>query len=263
MSDRNVTARSSAVRLHEDAAPKFVEEYRKGRQGDDSAFLYGRRCIAPHFDRVVGSLPEGARILDVGCGTGEQLAALHDRGHPVIGVEPARNMREIARRRVPADLVHDASVLDLPFDDGSFDFVYSLEVLRYLSSGDNLRALGEIRRILRPGGVFLGTFVNLLALDGFALLVYLRRMRARFGRPLRCHTEFETPGGLERKFSSIGFESWETHGAGFAPVRVAWKILPAGLAAKVGRMVEPYDTRLCQPRLLRPLAGHLIGIARA
>jgi ubiquinone/menaquinone biosynthesis C-methylase UbiE len=93
----------------------------------------------------------GARglTLDLGCGTGRNLP-LYPAGVHAIGLEPCRQTLERARRRAPGIPLVQASAEALPFRDGALDTVVS--GLVFCSVGDPPRALGEVRRVLRPGG---------------------------------------------------------------------------------------------------------------
>jgi ubiquinone/menaquinone biosynthesis C-methylase UbiE len=224
------------------------------------AFRYGRAQIAVHFERQIAALPLSAKILDVGCGPGRQMTALRSRGFEVSGVEPAENMRKIARSRLPAGTVWDGSALDLPFDNETFDFAYEIEVFRYLAHEDNLQALREVFRVLKPGGTFFGTFANLFAIDGFQVLEGLRSLRQKWTHQARkWHTEFETPNSVERMLRCVGFSRVETHGAMLASMRITYKLGPLGMY--LARALEPADPILSDAPLLRCFAGHLIGIA--
>jgi SAM-dependent methyltransferase len=257
-----VWARESAISIHDQTADWFAWMYQnQAVQGSALAFRYGRAQIEVHFDRQVATLPPTAKILDVGCGTGHQMQALGSKGFEVCGVEPAESMRNIARTRLPDATVRDGSVLDLPFEKETFDFVYVIEVFRYLAHDDNVRGLREVFRVLRPGGIFFGTFVNLLAMDGFKVLEELRSLREKWTHhPRRCHTEFETPKSLERMLRCAGFSLVEIHGAMLASLRIAYKLGPIG--THLARALEPADCVLSDAPLLRCFAGHLIGIAR-
>jgi SAM-dependent methyltransferase len=106
------------------------------------------------------------RILDVGCGDGitDLGIALRMRPEQLIGIDPFRGyerLESICREHhLPESLMHppglsfrpdDANALD--FDDDAFDVVLSWGSLEHIAGGYD-RALAEIRRVLRPGGLF-------------------------------------------------------------------------------------------------------------
>lgn len=94
---------------------------------------------------------DGERILDVACGTGFALARLAEMpfGLDLAGVDI--NLHMLSRSRLPStvDLVH-ADARHLPFADGRFDAVITLNALHYLD--DPAIAIEEMARLLRPGG---------------------------------------------------------------------------------------------------------------
>lgn len=91
-------------------------------------------------------LPRPSRVLDVGCGTGGNLALLGELGTS-FGVEPSRVGRELGGSDRP---VCAAIAAELPFVDASFDVLACFDVLEHLH--DDLEALDEFRRVLRPRG---------------------------------------------------------------------------------------------------------------
>lgn len=111
----------------------------------------GRAATAALLDRAaVGS---GTRLLDVGCGAGEAMAAARDRGADVIGIDrdPARSAGgEAGAEREPGSETVRGDMTRLPLAAGSVDVVLG-ECVFCLAS-DYARALGEARRVLRPDG---------------------------------------------------------------------------------------------------------------
>lgn len=99
----------------------------------------------------------GSRVLDVGCGTGDdvlRMAAIVGPFGRVVGLDLSETMIELARRRaegkdLPVEFI-PGSVYDLPFPDDSFDACRCERVFQHLD--EPIRALREIVRVIRPGG---------------------------------------------------------------------------------------------------------------
>lgn len=98
---------------------------------------------------------ENAAILDVGCGCGEYVEALAHYSAGVRGIETdERKVGEFCQRHPnKTNLVNIASAEAIPFPSASFDIVIVNEVLEHIHNQH--LALGEIHRVLRPGGKFL------------------------------------------------------------------------------------------------------------
>src|SRR5262245_65715322 len=139
-------SRRRAIEVHDETADGFLAEYR-GDNIFDSPFRYGRHLIDRVWERCVSQLPPGATCLDIGCGVGAHMARLLDQGFEVTGIEPSAEMRRLAAENIPANLVSDGSVLQLPASGCSFDFVSAIEGFSYLGASDN----GEGQRVLVGG----------------------------------------------------------------------------------------------------------------
>lgn len=254
-------ARKRAIDVHDETAGYFSAEYASDNV-HDSPFRYGRALIDARWRKVVEALPAGAHCLDIGSGIGAYMARLLDAGLQVRGIEPSAEMRKLAGERVPEGLVADGSVTDLPAGDRTLDFVYAIEVFRYLDTADNMRGHREIFRALKPGGVYFGTYVNRWALDFYRPFVALQRTRdALLKATPRYHVEFETPAALRKKLAGVGFEDIEISGAMFAPLRPLHKLAPKGAAA-VSKWTLPREVWLSDRAMTRPFAGHLVAVAR-
>jgi ubiquinone/menaquinone biosynthesis C-methylase UbiE len=105
-----------------------------------------------HCARMAAELPPGARlVVDLGCGPGNSAKHLQDAVNGrVIGIDPARAMLALARRRDPRLALVRADGSALPLRDGTADAVAMHSVLYLLP--DRAAALHEVARVLRPGG---------------------------------------------------------------------------------------------------------------
>lgn len=110
-----------------------------------------RRIIRSELDRL--PLPEGARVLDAGCGSGRTLEELEHYGE-VYGVELDPEAAEVARSRGVGE-VEIGRLEDLPWEDARFDLITCLDVIEH--TPDDRVTLSELRRVCKPGGWLLVT----------------------------------------------------------------------------------------------------------
>lgn len=125
----------------------FADAY--ARANEDG--LFTRWYARPAVLNLLGSVA-GRRVLDAGCGSGPLLADLRERGASVAGFDASPAMVRIARERLgdEADLQVADLTQPLPYDDAVFDDALAVLVLHYLE--DWSQPLGELRRVLKPGG---------------------------------------------------------------------------------------------------------------
>ncbi|MFC4906224.1 class I SAM-dependent methyltransferase [Actinomadura gamaensis] len=118
-------------------------------------FLGRRREVFLRLAALAGVRP-GARILDVGCGTGyltRILAPVVDGEGEVVGLDPSEPMIDYARRRAPANCTYVvAGGRDTGLPDASFDVVVSSLAVHHMPVNDRAPAFAEMFRVLRPGG---------------------------------------------------------------------------------------------------------------
>ena len=111
-----------------------------------------RRALV--FDAL--SISAGQHIIDLGSGGGHmvrELALAVGNDGRVVGIDP--NADQLSAARALCDGLEAAELVegdarDMPFDNGDFDAVTSVQVLEYIPECDS--ALSELRRVLKPGG---------------------------------------------------------------------------------------------------------------
>lgn len=136
-----------------------MNDKNRGQIAADAARIYDEYYIsglfaqwAPHLINAA-TVKSGDRVLDVACGTGVLTGAVAEavgEGGSAIGVDINANMLTVAREKYPSIEWLEAPAESLPFDDATFDAVVSQFGLMYFA--DQQAALGEMLRVLRPGG---------------------------------------------------------------------------------------------------------------
>lgn len=116
------------------------------------------------------NIPQG-KILDYGCGTGNNSMFFLDKGYDVWGVDVSPSFLNLVRanledRKYDTGLLSRFSVIPpenvkLPFEDNFFDFIISNQVLYYLSSEEQIKkVVRELSRCLKPGGAIFITMMG-------------------------------------------------------------------------------------------------------
>lgn len=137
---------------------RVVEFFDRQAEGWSTGYRPGGSMegrVARFTEAVRRRVPAGARVMDVGCGTGEIAIGLAKAGFTVSAGDISSGMLESARRKdgdgaVDWMLLPQGPGVSVPREDASFDLVLSSSVLEYVA--DPLRALREIARVLVPRG---------------------------------------------------------------------------------------------------------------
>ena len=140
-----------------------VETFDKWAPGYDKAFL------AKHSQKLNDVVLDMLRkreftsLLDVGCGTGHFLSLLLNKPHGsgrgahglgLAGIDISPGMLDIARQGLGDTVdLRESEVETLPWPDNTFDVVTSTDVFHHLANPNP--ALMEIKRVLKPGGIFI------------------------------------------------------------------------------------------------------------
>lgn len=126
--------------------------------GSDPEFFGPRHQVreAMMLQALQRRLAPPARVLDAGAGSGSFARALASAGYEAVAVEASAAFVAYAQARlVPGLSVQQGDITRLPFEDESFEGAIAGEVLEHLP--DHERAVSELFRVLKPGGVCLVT----------------------------------------------------------------------------------------------------------
>lgn len=110
------------------------------------------------LDRFADTVRDVGPACDVGCGPGHVARYLHERGVQVCGVDLSPAMVERARALVPGVEFRRGDVTALDAPDGAWAGVAAFYSIIHIPRQDMPRAMGELRRVLRPGGLLLLAF---------------------------------------------------------------------------------------------------------
>lgn len=200
-----------------------------------------RRFLRPVLDEAAGGRRD-LRLLDCGCGTGNNMDLLRPYGRP-MGFDLTGGGLELARpRQMP---IARADITRIPFRDDTFDLVAAFDVLQCVP--DDLRAVREMTRVVKPGGTVIATVAALDVLSGDHAAVWQEVRRY-------------TPATARRLAVD----------AGLTPRRVSFmfaSLFPLMLAVRVTqRLLRPYrplrpDTDIAVPS--PPVNALLTGLVQA
>ena len=148
---------------------------------------------------LLSAISPGDRALDLGCGAGDFTAVIAQAGARSLGVDVAEAALVRARSRHPGLEFRLVPIGGpLPFEDGSFDLLWSSEVIEHIA--DTAGWLSEVRRVMAPGGRLLLTTPShgrlRVALGGVE----------RFSEPLGDHLHLYTRASLGSVLQEFGFD---------------------------------------------------------
>ena len=226
------------------------------------------------FDRL--GLTPGDRVLDVGAGFGRHVFECARRGADVVALDHAED--EVVQTRATETAMVEAGEIDperflgvmrgdatrLPFADDAFDIVITSEVLEHIQ--DDVSAIAEMVRVLRPGGVFAAT----VPAAGPEKINWLLSDEYHAPKSVGGHVRIYSRTELAAKLRSAGLELQGTHRAHALHSPYWWLKCAVGphdedhpLVARYRRFLEwdimeqPTSTRLAE-KALSPVLGKSI-----
>ncbi|WP_230743328.1 class I SAM-dependent methyltransferase [Methanooceanicella nereidis] len=161
-------------------------------------YLFGRiREIIEN--RFTPMLKPGARVLDIGCGTGQQTMYFKEKGFDVVGVDISKGLVKVANKKLQDNKCIVSDACKLPFRDSSFDAISSAgSTLNHIP--DYHCFFEEICRVLKPGGVVFLESDNKWRMDMFWCLA-----SSMTGDSLDYHEKLENVLGYFKRPISQGY----------------------------------------------------------
>lgn len=128
------------------------------KENVESLYSEDLKWIDHFFIKLCGS---GNKILDIGSGNGKLAFAMAEKKNQVIGLDISKVAINIAQDRLkklnqklPVEFKH-GDARKLTFDDDSFDFIVSQDLVEHITEADFKLHLNEVYRVLKPGGRYL------------------------------------------------------------------------------------------------------------
>ncbi len=134
------------------------EQYRGVNELDPIRYYYWPVFGRMYRRRVELALNEcrgGERVLEVGFGTGLTFLNLHEMYGEIHGIDLTADVQAVQSVFEPLGIrpqLRQGSVLELPYEENTFDTVLLISILEHLKPQELLQAMREIRRVLKPGG---------------------------------------------------------------------------------------------------------------
>jgi SAM-dependent methyltransferase len=193
---------------------------------------------SPLTDLVTAALPPAARVLEAGCGLGQYVLLLRERGWPALGVDWSVEALAACRRVAPAPLAA-MELTRLALRDGAVEAYVSLGVVEHDAAGPDA-ILAEARRALAPGGTLVLSvpYVNGVRWLGGPWI--RRRGRAVAAAGGRFYQYAFSRRELLAALARHGFTPLAAHP--YDPARLLRRALPRFLAGALGRAARPVPT---------------------
>jgi ubiquinone/menaquinone biosynthesis C-methylase UbiE len=131
---------------------KFYEAY------NAEYYSERKRKGKKHMMKYMKYLRKGSclKMLDIGCGEGYYLRDATEEGIDAYGIDISTHALENALAEVK-DRITFGSITEIPFADEEFDIMTAFDVIEHIHPKDTLKALAEIRRVLKPDGIVIIT----------------------------------------------------------------------------------------------------------
>jgi len=149
------------------------------------------------FLAQTNSLKPGDKILEIGCGIGSVVFELNKQGYDITGTDISSAAVAYGLKKYGDIRLEVQAAETLPYEDESFDAVLSFDLFEHIAQID--RHVGEVRRVLRPGGSYLFQTPN-----KFSNATY-ETLRTKSLKWRRYHPSLHSPGQLRRRLAKHGF----------------------------------------------------------
>lgn len=158
--------------MNQDTAEKLLEINRVGYDRIAEQFSLTRKYPWREFESLKEYVHPNSKILDIGCGNGRLLSTLGDSGIDYTGLDFSDHLIRLAREIYPQHKFTVGNIITLPFSDHDFNTIFCIAVLHHIpSEALRSKAIGEIKRVIKPGGYLILSNWNLRQKHWWPLLM--------------------------------------------------------------------------------------------
>ncbi len=155
--------------MDEKKGKKIMADVTKTYNEISREFSDSRAFIGKEFEEFRGYLQPGQTILDLGCGNGrlvdfleKEAATWNQKTYYYMGVDSSKNLLAEAKRKHPGHTFKPGDMVKMPVKDGTIDVLFCIRAFHHLPTVKlRLKALKEMKRVLKPQGVLILTVWNL------------------------------------------------------------------------------------------------------
>lgn len=255
-----------AIKRHDIDASHFQNTYlendSKKLNKRETVFLKGRELVLEELTLLLNKLPQGSKVLDVGCGTAHLTNWIKEQGFEVSGIEPSSEMYNFAITNFPEIEIKQGISSNIPYPDNYFDLIVAFEVLRYLDKNENMNSFVEFNRVLKNDGSFFITQVNLFCTDFYFMFHKVKSIYYNAFNLTHHFCNFTTSREQEKEIKNAGFKNVNTIGRFMGSTRLAYKF-----GKKIGNfhnfiMKKIFDKQRFSRSIYKNFSAHLIVIAK-
>jgi ubiquinone/menaquinone biosynthesis C-methylase UbiE len=164
---------------------RFYEEY------NSEYYSERTRKSKKHMMRYIKFLRKGhQKLLDVGCGEGHYVRDAIEEGIDAYGIDISSYALENALDTVK-ERISFGSITQIPFADYEFDVMTAFDVIEHIHPKDTLKAVAEIRRVLKPGGIVIMTTPSSSFGDWVSDLTHINVRPPKFWRLILEEHDFQ------------------------------------------------------------------------
>lgn len=133
-------------------ASKYDHKIKKAAEQNDWMYRKYSKILHKILEYSSVNKDKNIKAIDIGTGTGNLASLFIKKGVKIIGIEPSKKMRVIARKKIKNTPILEGHFLDIPLKNKSIDLIVSSLAFHHLTELEKTIAITEMKRVLKPKG---------------------------------------------------------------------------------------------------------------